>query len=116
ERELGPIDCLVVNAALSIRKPWVEYTLEEINRTLSVSLYGAIHTSHAVGKRMVQRGAPGKVVFISSLHAEVPFAGCAAYNIAKAGMQQLALSLAAEWTRHRIHVNVIQPGWIDTPG
>lgn len=116
ERELGPIDCLVVNAAFSIRKPWVEYTLDEIAHTLNVSLFGAIYVSHAVGRRMVARRTAGKVVFISSLHAEAPFTNCAAYNIAKAGMQQLALSLAAEWAQYRINVNVIQPGWIDTPG
>ncbi|NLN27022.1 MAG: SDR family oxidoreductase, partial [Firmicutes bacterium] len=78
ERDLGPIDCLVVNAAFSIRKPWVEHTLEEITHTLNVSLFGAIHASHAVGRRMVARRTAGRVVFISSLHAEAPFAICAA--------------------------------------
>lgn len=115
EAALGPIDALVVNAAYSIRKPFVEYTTEEIATTLNVSLHGAIHASLAVGRRMVER-RKGRVVFISSLHAEKPFADCAAYNIAKAGMQHLALSLATEWIPYRINVNAIQPGWVDTPG
>ena len=38
------------------------------------------------------------------------------YNAAKAGMNQMAMTIAVEMAEHRIRVNVIQPGWTDTPG
>jgi glucose 1-dehydrogenase len=50
------------------------------------------------------------------VHARIPFVRAAAYNAAKAGLNQLARTLAAELLPHRINVNVIEPGWIDTPG
>jgi glucose 1-dehydrogenase len=65
---------------------------------------------------MVDRGGGGKIVFISSVHAQRPYARSVAYNAAKAGLNHLARTIAAELIRHRINVNVIEPGWIDTPG
>jgi glucose 1-dehydrogenase len=65
---------------------------------------------------MVERGGGGKIVFISSVHARMPYTRSVAYNAAKAGLNHMALTIAAELTRHRINVNVIEPGWIDTPG
>jgi len=55
-------------------------------------------------------------VFISSVHAERPYARSVAYNAAKAGLNHMARTIAAELVRHRINVNLIEPGWIDTPG
>jgi glucose 1-dehydrogenase len=65
---------------------------------------------------MVARGGGGKIVFISSVHARIPYARSVAYNAGKAGLNHMAFTIAAELVRHRINVNVIEPGWIDTPG
>jgi glucose 1-dehydrogenase len=46
----------------------------------------------------------------------MPYARSVAYNAAKAGLNNMAFTIAAELYRHRINVNVIEPGWIDTPG
>jgi glucose 1-dehydrogenase len=46
----------------------------------------------------------------------MPYARSVAYNAAKAGLTHMATSIAVELCRHRINVNVIEPGWIDTPG
>jgi glucose 1-dehydrogenase len=54
-------------------------------------------------------------VFISSVHARIPFARSVAYNPAKAGLTHMAKTIATELLPHRINVNVIEPGWIDTP-
>ena len=72
--------------------------------------------SQHVARHMVERGGGGKIVFISSVHARKPFARSVAYNAAKAGLNHMAGTIAAELLRHRINVNVIEPGWIDTPG
>ena len=65
---------------------------------------------------MVQRNQGGKIVFISSVHARIPYAASVAYNAAKSGLNHMARTIAAELIRYRINVNVIDPGWIDTPG
>jgi glucose 1-dehydrogenase len=65
---------------------------------------------------MVQRGGGGKIVFISSCHVRTPYARSVADNAGKGGLNTMAFTIAAELYRHRINVNVIGPGWIDTPG
>jgi glucose 1-dehydrogenase len=72
--------------------------------------------SQLVARHMVARGGRGKIIFMSSVLARMVHVGCAPYAAAKAGLNQLAFTIAAELARHRINVNVIEPGWIDTPG
>ena len=74
------------------------------------------HMSQLVARHMVQKGGGGKIIFISSCHVHIPYARSLPYNAAKAGLNQMALTIAAELFPHRINVNVIEPGWIDTPG
>ena len=64
---------------------------------------------------MAARGRGGRIVFISSVHALMPYSLSVAYNAAKAGLNHLARTMAVELADHRITVNAIEPGWIDTP-
>ena len=68
-----------------------------------------------VARHMVEQGTQGKIVFISSVHAPRPYARNVAYNAAKAGLNNMARTIAVELAQHRINVNIIEPGWIDTP-
>jgi glucose 1-dehydrogenase len=72
--------------------------------------------SQLVARHMVNRGGGGKIVFISSVHSIIPYVNSVAYNAAKSGLKHMAKTIAAELLPHRINVNVIDPGWIDTPG
>jgi glucose 1-dehydrogenase len=72
--------------------------------------------SQLVARHMVERGGGGKIIFISSVHARIPFARSVAYNAGKTGLNSMAFTIAGELLSHRINVNVIEPGWIDTPG
>jgi glucose 1-dehydrogenase len=72
--------------------------------------------SQLVARHMVARGGRGKIVFISSVQAEMPISLCAPYGAAKAGLNHMMRSISVELTPHRINVNAIEPGWIDTPG
>jgi glucose 1-dehydrogenase len=85
-------------------------------KTLQGTLAAGFHMSQIVARHMVARGGGGKIVFISSIHARVPFADAVAYNAAKAGLNAMAQTIAAELLPHRINVNTIEPGWTDTPG
>ena len=113
---LGRLDVLVSNPALSRRGAFLEYDPETFDRVVQGTLYGGFHVSQLVARHMVERGGGGKIVFISSVHARIPYARSVAYNAAKSGLNNMAFTIAAELLRHRINVNVIEPGWIDTPG
>jgi glucose 1-dehydrogenase len=114
--EFGRIDILVNNAAYSIRKPFIDYTEAEFAEVLQVAMWSVFHCSQAVARHMVERGGGGKILVISSIHAFIPFPNSSPYNTAKAGINHMAYTLAGELAPHRINVNVIEPGWTDTPG
>lgn len=112
---LGRIDILISNPAYSVRAPFLEYDPETFDKVIQGTLCGGFHVSQLVARHMVERGGGGKLVFIASVHARIPFARSVAYNAGKSGLINLAFTIANELSRHRINVNVIEPGWIDTP-
>jgi glucose 1-dehydrogenase len=114
--ELGRIDILVNNAAMNIRKPLVDLEIEDVGRVWSVALWGVFHCSQLAARQMVKQEHGGSMVMISSVHAARPFPNNTAYNGAKAAVNHMAATWAAELVSHRIRVNVIEPGWTDTPG
>lgn len=112
----GRVDILVSNPAFSRRGDFLGYDPDLFDRTLQGTLCGGFHMSQLVARHMVERGGGGKILFISSVHAEVPYVRSVAYNAAKSGLNHMAKTIAAELLKHRINVNLIEPGWIDTPG
>lgn len=110
------IDILVSNPAYSRRAPFLEYSPEEFEKTIRGTLTSGFHMSQLVARHMVARGGRGKIVFISSVQAEMPISLCVAYGAAKAGLNHMMRSISVELAPHRINVNAIEPGWIDTPG
>jgi glucose 1-dehydrogenase len=112
----GRIDVVVSNAYQSVREPFLDISPEGLQRTLDVSMFGAFHVCQLGAREMVKRGDGGKIVVVSSVHAEHPFGGSTAYNMAKSAIDAMALTMASELAPHRINVNVLHPGWIDTPG
>jgi glucose 1-dehydrogenase len=113
---LGHIDILVSNPAFSRRGDFLNYDPALFEQTLRGTLAGGFHMSQLVARQMASAGRGGSIVFISSVHARIPYVRSSAYNAAKAGLNHLARTIAAELLPHRIRVNVIEPGWIDTPG
>jgi glucose 1-dehydrogenase len=117
---LERLDIAVANAAYSIREPVVEATWENVELVSQVSQFGVFHTCQLAARQMVyqvEAGQPGgKIVIISSILEEVPAPGSAAYNMAKAAINHLGRTMAVELARYRINVNMVNPGWIDTPG
>ena len=111
----GRIDILISNPAHNVRAFFLDYDPAAFEEVLRATLTGGFHMSQLVARHMVERGDGGKIVFISSVHVHIPFARSVAYNAAKGGLNQMAFTIANELTQHRINVNVIEPGWIDTP-
>jgi glucose 1-dehydrogenase len=112
----GRLDIVVANAAVSVRELVVEAHWEGVRRTVDVTQFGVFHTCQAAARHMLARGGGGKIIIVGSLLSEVPLPTSAAYNMAKAAVNHLGRTLAAELAPARINVNVINPGWIDTPG
>lgn len=113
---LGRIDIVVANAAISIRAPLIEAQWPDVLRTIEVAQFGVFHTCQAAAQQMVAQGGGGKIIIIGSVLSELPMATSAPYNMAKAAINHLARTMAVELAAQRINVNVINPGFIDTPG
>lgn len=109
------IDILVSNPAFGVRCDFLDYDPADFEKVVQATLNAGFHLSQMVARHFVDRGG-GKIVFISSVQAEMPFARSVAYGAAKAGLNHMARTMSVELACHRINVNVIEPGWTDTPG
>lgn len=114
--ELGKVDICVCNAAISKRALFLELTASDFQDVINVSLLGVFNTAQACALDMVKRGEGGAILTISSSHAQIPFATAMAYGTCKAGINHMTHTMAEELLEHHIRANVIEPGWIDTPG
>jgi glucose 1-dehydrogenase len=114
--EFGQLDGLVSNAAYSDRELMIEADMEGFRRTIEVSMWGAFHAVRAAAQQMVAQKSGGAIAVVSSPHAVIPVPTAMAYNMAKAAIDHMSRTAAIELAPHRIRVNVIHPGWIDTPG
>lgn len=112
----GRLDILVSNAYYSKREPFLDLSLDALDRTWGVTFRGAFHAAQLSARQMVEQGDGGAICFVSSVLARVPFPTSLPYNSAKAGINQMSRTIANEMTKHKIRSNVIEPGWIDTPG
>ncbi len=110
------IDILISNPAVGHRCDFLDYDAADFERVVQGTLIGGFNMSQLVARHMIERGGDGKIVFISSVQAEMPISGCIAYGAAKAGLNHMTRTISVELSEHRINVNAIQPGWIDTPG
>lgn len=114
--QLGGLDILVANAAYSDEEPFHEADMAGFRRTVDVTMWGSFHCLRAAANAMILQGRGGNIVCVSSIHAVQAFPTCMAYNMAKAAVDQMARTAALELMPHRIRVNVVYPGWTDTPG
>jgi glucose 1-dehydrogenase len=114
--ELGRLDIFVSNAFYSDEDLFYQADMTGFRRTLDVTMWGAFYGLRASVKQMIRQGHGGTAVIVSSPHAVTAFPRCMAYNMAKAALDQMARTAAVELFAERIRVNVVHPGWTDTPG
>ena len=112
----GRLDVAVTNAAYSDREPFYDADMVGFRRTVDVTMWGAFYLLRAAAQRMIEQGGGGSIVVISSPHAFVAVPRSMAYNMSKAAIDHMARTAAIELVDHRVRVNLIHPGWIDTPG
>ncbi len=113
--KFGRIDIAVNNAGIEINKPFLDATDDEWNKVLAVNLFGSYLVSQVAARQMTKQGQGGKLIFISSVHEDIPFPGYTAYCASKGGVRMMMRNLAMELAEYKINVNNIAPGAIATP-
>jgi glucose 1-dehydrogenase len=118
----GTLHIVVSNAGLQADAPLEAMTLEKWNKVISVNLTGQFLCMREAVKEFRRRGivedvsvAAGKLVSMSSVHQQIPWAGHVNYAASKGGIDMLMRSVAQEVAPYRIRVNAIAPGAIRTP-
>jgi len=112
---LGGVHVLVNNAAVNRRMPILEMDRESWDWITRINLRLPYFLAQAAARRMIEQGAGGSIVSISSLNALYALEQISVYGPAKAGLSQLTKVMALEWAEHGIRANAIAPGFMDTP-
>ncbi len=112
----GRLDIVVANAANSVDQFFYEADMADFHRVWNVTLWGAFYCFRAGGRMLVKQGQGGHLIAIGSPHALEALPASMAYNMAKAAIDQMVRTAALELAPNGICVNVIHPGWTDTPG
>jgi len=112
-KEYGKIDILVNNAGLNIRKPTIEVTQQDWDTVLDTNLKGSFFCAQAVAKEMIKKKY-GRIINVGSCTCVFGMEGIAAYTASRGAILSMTRSLAAEWGKFGITVNVLAPGWFKT--
>lgn len=113
--QAGPLDIVVANAALPGSGPLLDYSVEEIDRSLAVNLRAPIVLARLVAPKLVERGS-GHLVFINSLSGKTASGSAAMYNATKFGLRGFALALREDLRPYGVGVSTIFPGFIRDAG
>ena len=100
----------------------MDMTLQDWNTVIAVNLTGDFLCAREAAREFKRKGvvlalssSAGKIIFISSVHDVIPWAGHANYAASKGGLSMLMKTIAQELAAHRVRVNSISPGAIRTP-
>ena len=119
EQAFGTVDTVIANAGVGSGGRSTELTYEDLRRTVDTNLIGTYLVAREAARRMIAGGSreseTGRILFIGSIAALQNHTGDASYAASKAGIAHLTRQFAKEWARQGINVNLIHPGWIETP-
>jgi glucose 1-dehydrogenase len=120
-KQFGTLDIVCSNAGIQKDSTFVDMTMDEWDKVIGVNLTGAFLCAREATREFIRRGqrsvscALGKIIFTSSVHQVIPWAGHANYATTKGGIMLLMKSIAQELAPRKIRVNAIAPGAIKTP-
>jgi 3-oxoacyl-[acyl-carrier protein] reductase len=113
DARFGGVDFLINNAGVGVFKSVADLTPEDWRRTIDLNLSGVYYCSHEALPRMRKRGA-GYIVNIGSLAGKNAFAGGAAYNASKFGLNGFSEAMMLDHRYDNVRVSYIMPGSVDT--
>lgn len=118
ETRLGAPDTVIANAGINIQGPALDLAAEDFDKVMGVNTRGVFLTAREGARRMIRAGSEasgrGRVLLVASIGAHTVLPGLTAYCASKAATAMLGKSLAREWIRKGINVNVLCPGYIRT--
>ncbi len=113
EAELGPIDVLVNNAGINLKKPALDVTDDEFDRIIHTNLSAVFALTRSCVRRMIDRQS-GSVLMISSMAAYYGIDRVVAYAASKSAVEGMVKVMASEFSGHNVRVNAVAPGFIET--
>jgi 3-oxoacyl-[acyl-carrier protein] reductase len=113
DRELGGLDVLVNNAGIGVFKTTADLSVDEWQKTIETNLSGVFYCCREALPRFKQRGG-GYIINMSSLAGKNPFAGGAAYNASKFGLNGFSEAMMLDHRYENVRVSYVMPGSVDT--
>jgi NAD(P)-dependent dehydrogenase (short-subunit alcohol dehydrogenase family) len=110
----GAVTIVINNAGVTMTRTALEVTERDWSAILDTNLKGAWLVAQQAARRMIHHNSGGSIVNIASILGLRIAGGVAPYAISKAGVVQMTKALALEWARHRVRVNALAPGYIET--
>ncbi|MBJ7438881.1 MAG: SDR family oxidoreductase [Sphingopyxis sp.] len=118
EAAFGTVDTVIANAGVATEKMALQLDIDEVDALLAANLRGVFLTAREGARRLDKVGSRekghGRIILIGSITAEKIYPASSMYGATKAAVRHLGRSLAREWARRGINVNVIQPGYFES--
>jgi NAD(P)-dependent dehydrogenase (short-subunit alcohol dehydrogenase family) len=116
-QKFGSIDALVNNAGIFFTKRFIDYTPEDFKQLVSTNLEGFLYITQFVIKQMLLQKSGGSIVSVTAALADNPISGVHASfpMLTKGGINSITKSLAIEYAKDNIRMNIVAPGVVDTP-
>jgi NAD(P)-dependent dehydrogenase (short-subunit alcohol dehydrogenase family) len=115
-KHFGHIDILINHAAGNFVCRAEDLSPNGWNSVINIVLNGSFYCSRAVGRHMIRRQQGGSIVSILANYVWTGSAGTVHSAAAKAGVMSMTQTLASEWANHKIRVNAVAPGAVESPG
>ena len=112
---LGGLGVLVTAAGTNRTGPSRDYTVDDWDLLFDLNVRATFLACRAFGRNLLDRGASGAIVTMSSQMGSVGYPGRVAYCASKHAVDGMTRALAVEWARDDIRVNAVAPTFVDTP-
>ncbi len=113
-QKFGRVDVLVNNAAIMKGGSLMDMDEANLQEHFDVNIKGCFSCSQLIAKQMIKQGSGGRIIVISSVDGMEAEEGVVAYSSSKASLIMMTKCMAVELASHKITVNSIAPGWVET--
>jgi NAD(P)-dependent dehydrogenase (short-subunit alcohol dehydrogenase family) len=112
--KFGRIHVFVNNADIMKGGSLIDMDEKNLQEHFDVNIKGCFNCCQLVAKQMIKQGTGGRIIIISSIDGIEAEEGIVAYSSSKASLIMMAKCMAVELASHKINVNTIAPGWVET--